>query len=253
MSLQMREIRYDADGRGMIGYYAAGTSEVGGHSKQEQRRPGILVSPPGPGLGEHSKSVARRLAEAGFAAFALDYHGGGEILTDAAQMMTRIRGFLENPLSIRARMGKALEVLRAQPEVDGARIAAIGYCFGGTAVLELARSGAAIAATVGFHSGLKTARPHDAGQIKGKVLVCLGADDPLVPAAERSAFEEEMRNGNVDWQMHLYGGAQHSFTDPEVDERARTMGIPGLKYDAAADRRSWRSMLDLFEEVGFAK
>jgi len=75
----------------------------------------------------------------------------------------------------------------------------------------------------------------------------------LVPAAERSAFEEEMRNGNVDWQMHLYGGAQHSFTDPEVDERARTMGIPGLKYDAAADRRSWRSMLDLFEEVGFAK
>ncbi len=83
------------------------------------------------------------------------------------------------------------------------------------------------------------------------MLVCLGADDPLIPPAERVAFEEEMRNAQVDWQMHLYGGAQHSFTDPGADERARTMGIQGLKYDAAADRRSWRSMLELFTEIGF--
>ena len=108
-----------------------------------------------------------------------------------------------------------------------------------------------IAATVGFHSGLKTLRLQDARQIKGKVLVCLGADDPLIPPAERSAFEEEMRSAQIDWQMHLYGGAQHSFTDPEVEERARAMGIQGLKYHAAADRRSWRSLLDLFSELGF--
>jgi len=236
----------------MVGYYAVEICEPGEARARPERRPGMLVSPPGPGLGEHSRTVARRLAQAGFAALALDYHGGGEILGDAAEMRARIQRFLENPDSIRARLSAALEVLRAQPDTDGARIAAIGYCFGGTAVLELARSGAPLAATVGFHSGLKTARPQDARQIKGKVLVCLGAQDPMIAPAERSAFEEEMRRGGVDWQMHVYGGAQHGFTDPGADERARTMGIQGLKYDAAADRRSWRSMMDLLDEAGFA-
>ncbi len=242
-----REIGYEADGVRMVGLYALPSG-----SRAQGSRPGILVSPPGPGLGEHSKSVARRLAQAGYAAFALDYHGGGAILTEASDMMARIRMFIENPVSIRARLRQALEVLLAQPEVDALRIAAIGYCFGGTAVLELARSGAPIAATVGFHSGLKTVRPTDARNIKGKVLVCLGADDPMIPPADRMAFEEEMRAGGVDWQMHLYGGAQHSFTDPGADERARVMGLKGLKYDPAADRRSWRSMLELFDDAGFA-
>jgi dienelactone hydrolase len=246
MSDLMRRIEYEADGIRMAGFYV----KSGAALDDGARRPGILVSPPGPGLGDHTKGVAQRLAQTGYAAFALDYHGGGAVITDAAEMMARIRGFIENPLSIRARVAKALEVLAAQPEVDAARIAAIGYCFGGTAVLELARSGAPLAATVGFHSGLKTMRPQDAGNIKGKILVCLGADDPLIPPADRAAFEEEMRRGGVDWQMHLYGGAQHSFTDPGADERARLMGLKGLKYDARADRRSWRSMLDTFGDAG---
>jgi dienelactone hydrolase len=248
MSDLTRWIEYEADGVRMAGLYVK--PQVG--PADGARRPGILVSPPGPGLGDHSKRVAQRLAEAGYAAFALDYHGGGALISDAAEMMSRIRGFIENPLSIRARVSKALEVLAVQPEVDAARLAAIGYCFGGTAVLELARSGAPLAATVGFHSGLKTVRPEDAGNIKGKILVCLGADDPLISAADRTAFEEEMRRGGVDWQIHLYGGAQHSFTDPGADERARVMGLKGLKYDACADRRSWRSMLDAFGDAGLA-
>jgi dienelactone hydrolase len=241
MALLTREIVYEADGARMVGYYVADGQRLG-------RRPGILVSPPGPGLGEHSKAVAERLTEAGYAAFALDYHGGGTVLTDTAQMMGRIQHFMQNPLSIRARLQKALGMLIEQPEVDSARSGAIGYCFGGTAVLELARSGAQLAATVGFHSGLKTSRPEDAGNIRGKVLVCLGADDPLVPLEDRNNFEAEMRAAGADWQMHVYGGAQHSFTDPNVDVRARATGMSGLKYDANADRRSWRSMLDLFVE-----
>src|SRR5271168_847534 len=124
-------IEYEADGVRMAGLYVR--PRVG--PADGARRPGILVSPPGPGLGDHSKGVAQRLAEAGYAAFALDYHGGGALISDAAEMMARIRGFIENPLSIRARVAKALEVLAVQPEVDAARIAAIGYCFGGTAVL----------------------------------------------------------------------------------------------------------------------
>jgi dienelactone hydrolase len=222
--MNTRDVAYEADGTRMIGYFAVDAQRQG-------RRPGILVAHSGPGLGDHAKSIARRLAEAGFAAFAVDYHGGGAILPDIADMMARITRHL------------------AQPEVDGTRIGAIGYCFGGTSVLELARSGAAIAATVGFHSGLKTARPQDAGNIKGKVLVCLGTDDPLIQQAERNAFEEEMRGGGVDWQLHLYGGAQHSFTDPAIDALTRQAGLSGMKYHAVADRRSWRSMLELFAEV----
>jgi dienelactone hydrolase len=112
--------------------------------------------------------------------------------------------------------------------------------------LELARSGADIACAVGFHSGLATVDPQDARNIKGKVLVCLGADDPSIDAAQRSAFEAEMRDARVDWQMHLYGGVVHSFTNPDADR----MGRPQMaRYDVAADARSWAAMIGLFGEV----
>ena len=145
----------------------------------------------------------------------------------------------------RAIAGAALAVLAAQPETDAGRLAAIGYCFGGTTALELARSGADVKAVVGFHSGLATARPQDAKNIKAKVLVQLGADDPLIPPEQRAVFEAEMRAGGVDWRMNLYGGAEHSFTNPD----ASAFGRPGIKYDATTDRRSWRAMLDTFDEA----
>ena len=244
MNIVSRELVYEADGARMIGSYVV-------DEDRKLRRPGILVAPSGPGLGEQARTTARRLAELGYAAFALDYHGGGAVLSDMQDMMARITGFLENPLRIRARVQQALETLVAQPNVDAARIGAIGYCFGGTSVLELARSGAPVTATVGFHSGLKTVRPQDAANIKGKVLVCLGADDPLIPVSERHAFEQEMREGRADWQMHVYGGAQHSFTEPSIEARARAAGLSGMKYNEPADRRSWRSMLQLFDEAFF--
>ena len=153
----------------------------------------MLVCHEGPGLTEHTKKIAARLAGLGYAAFAMDYHGDGKPLANPADGRPRIAAWIADPTGIRARATAALDVLRAQKEVDTARLAAIGYCFGGTTALEIGRSGADVKAIVGFHSGLATARPQDAKNIKGKVLVCIGADDPIIPPEQRAAFETEMK------------------------------------------------------------
>ena len=133
----------------------------------------------------------------------------------------------------------------AQPEADATRVAVIGYCFGGTMALHMARAGLDLKAAVGFHSGLGTAAPAAPGAIKAKVLALIGADDPIVPAAQRDAFVAEMTAARADWQLHLYGGVQHSFTNPAADRLA----MPGIAYNAAADHRAWTSMIALFHEV----
>jgi dienelactone hydrolase len=152
---------------------------------------------------------------------------------------------MANPQGIRDIATTALGVLKSQPQTDTSRLAAIGYCFGGTTALELARSGADLKAAVGFHSGLATARPQDAANIKAKILVNIGADDPIIPKEQRVAFEQEMTVAKVDWRMNLYGGAGHSFTNPDVGR----LGRPGFGYHEPSDRRSWKAMLDLFDEV----
>jgi len=233
-----RDISYEADGRTMVGLLALpdGTD----------RRPGVLVSHEGPGLDETARSVAVRLAEElGYVAFALDYHGGGRPVEDRAQMMARIGELRADPVRARAIGTAGMDVLCAEARTDRDRLAAIGYCFGGTLSLELARGGADLKAVVGFHAGLSTVRPEDARNIVGKVLALIGADDPIVDNAERRAFEEEMRAGGADWQLHVYGGAVHSFTNP----RASGVDIPGIDYHEPTDRRSWQAMLDLFAEV----
>jgi len=209
---------------------------------REGQRPAVLVSHEGNGLGDHTKNVARKLAELGYVAFALDYYGDGKPLPPD-EIMPRFSQLAGDPLRTRAIGQAGLGVLLASEYADAGKVAAIGYCFGGTMSLELARSGADIKAVVGFHSGLSTNRPDDAGNIKGSVLVCIGTEDPLIPPAQRQAFEEEMRAGGVDWRMNLYGGAVHSFTNPAADG-----SNPAIKYEANADARSWRAMLDLFNE-----
>ncbi len=146
---------------------------------------------------------------------------------------------------MRARAGAGLDVLRKHPQADTSRLAAIGYCFGGTTVLEMARGGADLACVVSFHGGLDTPTPEDAKQIKGKVLVLHGADDPLVPAKQVADFEDEMRKAKVDWQLVAYGGAVHSFTNPG----AGNDNSKGAAYNAKADVRSWQAMRDLFAEL----
>ena len=236
--MKTEDIEYHADGARLVGYLAVDETKTG-------KRPGVLVAPEGGGLVDLTKSIARRLAEAGYVAFAMDYYGDGQPLADISQAMPRIMAFMAEPSGIRARATAALAVLTSQPETDPGRLAAIGYCFGGTTVLELARSGADVKAVVGFHSGLSTARPQDAKNIKAKVLTCIGADDPIIPPDQRQAFEKEMTDGGVDWRMNLYGGAGHSFTNPDVG----ALGRPGFEYHAETDRRSWRAMLDFFGET----
>jgi dienelactone hydrolase len=158
------------------------------------------------------------------------------------QLSYRVDG---NNFTLRARVAAALELLKEQANVKRERIAAVGYCFGGPAVLELARSGAPVACTIGFHAGLSTLAPDDAKSIRGKVLVCQGNEDAIITAEQREAFAREMTNARVDWQMHLYGGVGHSFTNREID----AWKIPGFSYDAAADLRSFRAMRDLFNET----
>jgi dienelactone hydrolase len=210
------------------------------------QRPGVLVCHEGPGLDDHARAVAGRLAdELGYVAFALDYHGDGKPLESRDDMMARIGEFRADPLRARAIGTAGLDILSAEPRTDTKRLAAIGYCFGGTLSFELARGGADLGAAVGFHAGLGTERPEDAKNIKGKVLALIGADDPIVNNAQRREFEEEMTAGGVDWQLVVYGGAVHSFTNP----RAANVDLPGIAYHEATDRRSWQAMCDLFAEV----
>ena len=205
----------------------------------------MLVFHEGLGLTEHTKKIAARLAGLGYAAFAMDYYGDGKPLADPAEARPRIGAWIADPTGIRARAAAALDVLKAQKEVDAERLAAIGYCFGGTTALEIGRSGADVKAIVGFHSGLVTVRPQDARNIKGKVLVCIGADDPIIPPEQRAAFETEMKAAGIDWRLQLYGGAGHSFTNPAADSR----GMKGFFYHEATDRRSWNAMIELFNET----
>lgn len=236
--MRTQDIEYQADGVRMIGQYVVDDARTG-------PRGGVLVCHEGPGLTDHTKKIATRLAGLGYAAFAMDYHGEGKPLADPTQTMARLGPWMADPAGIRKRALAALEVLKAQKEVDPARLAAIGYCFGGTTALEIGRSGADIKAIVGFHSGLATARPQDAAAIKGKVLVCIGADDPIIPPEQRAAFEAEMKSSGVDWRLQLYGGAGHSFTNPASDAR----GMKGFFYHEATDRRSWNAMIELFNET----
>jgi dienelactone hydrolase len=230
-------IEYEADDRTMIGRLAMPTGEG--------RHPGVLIAHEGPGLDDHQRARADQLAELGYVAFALDYQGGGKSVTDREAMMARLDALWHDPERTRGLARAGLDILLAQPHADSTQVAAIGYCFGGHLVLELARSGAALAAVVGFHPRLATPRPLDAGNITGKVLVCIGSEDPLISVGERLMFEEQMRAAGVDWRMNLYGGAQHSFTHPQVDR----IEIPGLRFDQISAQRSWRAMLDLFDET----
>jgi len=185
------------------------------------------------------------LARMGYIAFGLDIYGKGIRPKSPREAAAQAKIYRSDHQLMRSRARAGLEILQGHPHTDARRTAAIGYCFGGGTVLELARSGVDVAGVVSFHGNLDTSNPDDARNIKGKVLVLNGGDDPYVPVEQVLGFQEEMRKAGVDWQMVIYGGAVHSFTNPDAgSDKSR-----GAAYDERADRRSWEAMNLFFREV----
>jgi dienelactone hydrolase len=234
--MKSEDVEYRADELRCIGYLAC--NEALG------KRPGILVVHAGTGLNAHIIERTNMVAELGYVAFAVDLYG------DRKQAMGLEAGRqLTKPLHddyglLRKRTRAGLDVLMNRPEVDSSQVGAIGFCFGGLAVLELARSGAPVVATVAFHGLLKSKSSADAQNILGPLLICTGAEDPLVPPEDVLSFQQEMRPTKIKWQVNVYGGARHAFTNRFAVDDGKTFG-----YDAVADRRSWTAMEGLFAEV----
>jgi dienelactone hydrolase len=209
------------------------------------KRPGVLVVHQWMGLTDYEKHRAEMLARLGYVAFCADIYGKGVHPQNTAEAGAQAGKYKNDRQLLRARVNAGLDALRQQPLADPNRIAAIGYCFGGTTVLELARSGADIGGVVCFHGGLDAPNPDDGKNIKCKVLVCHGADDPFSSPQDIAALEDEMRKGGVDWQLIKYGGAVHSFTQP----MAGNDNSKGAAYNEKADKRSWEAMKQFFAEI----
>jgi dienelactone hydrolase len=231
-------IDYTSDGVALQGYLAYDDSQTG-------PRPGVLICHEWWGLNDYPKHRAEQLAQLGYVAFCLDMYGKGVVATTMDDAKAQVGKLYGNRALVRSRAQAGLDILKKQKNVDPEKIAAIGYCFGGMCALELARSGADVKGTVTFHGALNTPNPADAKNIKGKVLVLHGGDDPNVKPEEVAAFEQEMRDAKVDWQLVAYGNTVHAFTNPAAGNDPSK----GMAYNADSDRRSWDAMKTFFNEV----
>ncbi len=210
------------------------------------KRPGVLVVPEWWGLNDYPRMRAKMLAQLGYVAMAVDIYGDGKVTADPKQAGAWADALeAGDRAELRTRIATALAKLKSDPRVDPSKTAAIGYCFGGSTVLELARSGAEVKGVVSFHGHYDTADPAKPGEVKARILACHGADDPFTSAAQIQAFEDEMRKARADWQFNVYGGAKHSFTNPDAGK----YHVAALAYNKEADHRSWQAMKDFFREI----
>jgi dienelactone hydrolase len=237
-AMKTEAIEYKHGDAALEGYLAYDDA-IGG------KRPGVAVVHEWWGLNPYVKKRVDQLARMGYIAFALDMYGKGKVTRDPKEATEWSAPFRNDRAFGRARAAAGLAVLKNHRLTDVRHVAAIGYCFGGTSVLEMARGGADLAGVASFHGGLDTPEPAKPGAVKAKVLVLAGGDDPFVPPVQVAAFEEEMRQAGADWQVILYGGALHSFTNPEADG----YGLKGAGYNERADRRSWEAMKVFFAEI----
>lgn len=240
-ALQTRDVSYTAGDTVMQGYLAYDDAVDG-------KRPAILVVHEWWGHNSYARKRAEMLAELGYTALAIDMYGEGRTAAhpeDAGKFAGEIRNNL--PVA-KDRFSAAVEVMKNEPTVDSDKIAAIGYCFGGSVVLEMARTGYDLAGVVSFHGSLATANPAGTGEVKAAVLVLNGADDPFVTAEEIEMFKKEMESAGAAYRFVNYPGARHSFTNPDADRVGSEFGLP-LAYDKEADTLSWLAMQDFFKEI----
>jgi dienelactone hydrolase len=238
--------RSGASVKGEVVNYRSGQTALRGYLAYDDasaaRRPAVLIVHEWTGLGDHVRQSAERLAAAGHLGFAVDMYGDGKVARDTQEAARWAGEVRSNPAVIEARFRAALDHARKHPLADPARVAAIGYCFGGTVCLEAARAGVDVLGVVSFHGGLASQIPPERRKPTAKVLVLHGADDPTIPAAQLQAFQDEMRAARADWQLISYGNAVHSFTNPAANSAA-------ARYEERAARRSWGAMTQFLGEL----
>jgi dienelactone hydrolase len=236
-----REVDYTAGGVVMKGYVAYDENISG-------KRPGVLVVPEWWGIGDYARRRARMLAELGYAALAVDMYGGGKQAANPEEAAKFSSGIANNLDLEKGRFTAATELLKNQPTVDAGHIAAIGYCFGGGVVLNMALQGVDLRGVVSFHGILPAGKPPRPGAAKAKILVLQGTGDKFVAHEQVEAFRKEMENAGVDFRIILYPGASHSFTNPEADEYAKKFNLP-ISYDAEADKQSWDELKEFLHRI----
>ena len=239
ISIQTREIQYNAaDGQRLVGYFAAPSSQT--------PHAGIIVAPEWWGRNEYTEQRARELAEHGYAALAIDMYGDKNVTTDAKQAYEWMMQTFADADTIVNRAQAGLETLAAQPEVNADQLAAIGFCYGGKVVLDLARSGAPLKAVATFHATLAPKAPAVEGQIQGEILVLHGELDSMVTLDDVASFREEMHAAKVNHEVIIFEDAKHGFSNPLADERAKANGVD-LGYNPEAERQGLEAMYDLLE------
>lgn len=236
-AIKTREIQYTAqDGSQLIGYFAAPESDT--------PVPGVIVAPEWWGRNDYTEQRARELAEHGYAALAIDMYGDKKVTTASNQAYEWMMQTFEDPDTIVNRATAALNTLAAQDEVDADKLAAIGFCYGGKVVLDLARSNASLQAVVTFHANLSPKAPAQEGQVQAEILVLHGEQDSMVSLDDVESFHKEMQVANVKYDVIIFKDAKHGFSNPLADERAKANGVD-LGYNAEAEKQSLEAMYTL--------
>lgn len=237
MNIQTRAIEYSHNGVLLEGLLAF-------DADVKTPRPAVMVSHAWVGRDAFAVNKAVALAELGYVGFALDMYGKGVIGSGPEENAKLMAPFMEDRVLLQGRQLAALEAVRRQPEVDAGRVAAMGFCFGGLCVLDLARTGADVRGVASFHGLLSAPGNTEGNTIQAKVLVMHGYDDPMATPGQMLALADELTRAGADWQIHAYGHTVHAFTNPQANDPGF-----GTVYKEIADRRSWQSLLNFLAEV----